>query len=708
MLKSVYKTEEINSHPETSSPDISAHWHMDHDWLARFEALLPSVTAVSLDVFDTALTRTLDAPVDVFALVEKRLVQQHGPAFVGYAAWRETAEREAREKAARKGQKEITFTEILDALVARHGALGAYRQAFSEMEIKAEHECCFAVPEIRAAFELCRKKNIPVLFVSDMYLPSSVIRSLLENAGYAAPELIVSCETGRTKWDGSQWDIVRQEFGAGTKALHIGDNHHSDGITAEKAGFLSLLFKRVRSNHRNGGPLTPSVLPFSRLLRGEMLARKPEGENYDPTHLSPRQTMALLGSSWGGLVVGSYVNWIADRARTLGVSHIYFCARDGWLPQQAWYTAGLDKATGISSSYLHVSRRSLNFAAAAITCTRDYLSEQALQTLCHVFRDERLHDVLARGDLLPLQPLVDDVLTHFGSLDRRICWSDGVKELQNCMLRHTESIYPVLQSKLFDVVSYLCQEGLHKGKVAIVDVGWHGNMQVSMCAALENAGYKPMIYGLYAGLWPGAQRNRHRAGWMEGAFWNDYQPFNQGYGLHNNVAIIENTFSSNEGTTLRYKRDGEHMAPVLAESDQGRSHHEALLMPFQKQALKTIRDLCSGATCHGITVSDMTLASAFAAINRLGLSPSESEITAVGSIRHSGDPGHATLTPIVRELSEDTRIRELLDLDQCDWIVGSALTILRHTACPQKRAQLATAFRHKLNHYDARTLGQFT
>lgn len=686
---------------------IADVWPIDRSWLSRFTELVSTVSVVSFDVFDTALTRLVDTPVDVFAIVEEKLIQRHGVLFSGYAEARELAERAAREKAARHQKREIGFQEIVEALETQNPAFSHYRYEFFDAEMEAERECCVAVPEIKAAFDLCRDKGIPTFFVSDMYLPETAIRDLLENVGYEAPELIVSCETGCAKWDGSQWPIVTQKWGNAEQILHIGDNEGSDVGTAQKAGLKTLAFKRARSNHRPGGPLTPAVLPFSRLLREKMLTLPPEGDDFDPTQLPAGQTMAILGASWGALVAGSYVRWIAERAQALGLSRIYFCARDGWLPQLAWHAAGLDKITGIKTSYLYISRRSLNFAAAAISCTPTHLSERALESLCSISRSERLQDVLARADLLSLRPLVDDVTAQFGSLDRSISWHDGVHELKDCMRRHAASIYPVLQSKLLNLVAYLCQEGLHQDKVGIVDIGWNGNMQTSIRTALSSAGYEPMIYGLYAGLWPGAQRNRVHAGWMEAAFWNDYQSFDKGYGLYNNVAIIENMFSSPEGTTLRYEPQKEKMYPILDAADEHKKQHEYLIASFQNNVLDTFKSLINVETHNSITCSDVTIDAAIAAINRLGLSPTANEIATIGRIQHARSLGHSSMVPIVPEFSEGLTPGQTVELDHSDWVVGSVLTTLQRAENPQKRNELADNFRKQLSHYDSRTLGQF-
>ena len=687
--------------------EILERWCPDQRWVEQFETLLPDVDAVSFDVFDTALTRVLDAPVDVFALVEQRLVACHGGRFVGYAAWREIAERDARDKAWRQGRREIRLDDILDALVSSGTVPELYRQDMFEAEVQAEHDCCFAVPEIRAAYDLCIERGVPVLFVSDMYLSGEAIHGLLEDAGYCAPELIVSCETGRVKSDGSQWEIVRQKLVDAKTILHIGDNDISDVQTAAEAGFVTLPFKRACSNHRAGGPLTPAVLPFSRLLRGEMLTSQPEGEQYNPTSTPPEQVMRQLGASWGALVVGSYVKWVAERAKALGLKHIYFCARDGWLPQRAWYAAGLDKTTGISSSYLYISRRSLNFAAAAVTCTKELISEPALNILCGVFRTERLYDLLDRAGLLVVKPLVEDITECFGDLDRPISWNDGVPELKECMKRHACSIYPVLQAQLLTVVSYLCQEGLTDKRVGLVDIGWHGTMQASIRSMLCSAGYNPEIYGLYAGLWPGATMNRPRAGWMESAFCNDYQPVAQSLGVYNNVAILENLFSASEATTIGYIPENGRIEPVAAAFTPSGELREALVEPFQDDVATRIKALFSGSSFYGVDCAAVTLDAALAAIDRLGLSPTETEIRTVGSIHHSIDPGHMTFTPIVRELSEAVYSGDTLDISQSDWIVGSALTALACAEDPEQRAALAQDIEQKLQHYDSRTRGQF-
>lgn len=690
-------------------PGDDRPWQPDLLWLRKFEQALETAEAVTFDVFDTALTRWLDAPVDVFALIEQRLTEEHGPIFTGYATKRETAEKDARQKASDIGLREVTFCDILNALVTAWPDLEPWYETLKEAEYAAELDCCFGVPEILRATELCAQKKIPVLFVSDMYLPENFIRTLLENAGYSVPGLLVSCENECAKWDGSQWPEVRKKLGRKTRILHIGDNSISDGKTARDAGLHTLLFTRARSNARQGGPLTPDILPFSRLLRAEMLLGPLEPGLMDPTSQPAQRVMALLGASWGAIVVGCYVRWIADRASALGLRHLYFCARDGFLPQKVWNAAGLGKKTGIESSYLYISRRALNFAAVVASCKTDRaLSDHALNVLCAVFRAETVGNILERDGLLGVKPLVEDVLKEFGSLKREITAHDGAAILRKCMQRNAAPILKALRKRLDIARDYLVQEGFAAGRVGLVDIGWHGNMQAAISEILSYSDIAPDVSGLYLGLWPGAQPNRVRCGWMEAALWNDYMPFSKAYGLLNAIAILENTFSFRDGTTLGYEKRNGRVTAVIGECENSLQQYETLLSPFQDAVAEAAGRLLGGETVSTVTASDLTPEHALAAVSRLSLSPSPSEIAAIGSISHSGDPSHARLVQLVQELSGDAPEDDHIVLHHSDWSAASALTVLRRSRTPEQRRRLAENIRHQCHNYDSRTLSQFS
>ena len=56
----------------------------------------PHVSVLTLDFFDTLVTRSVAQPSHVFAVMEERLASSHGPKWSGFALQRVLAERRAR------------------------------------------------------------------------------------------------------------------------------------------------------------------------------------------------------------------------------------------------------------------------------------------------------------------------------------------------------------------------------------------------------------------------------------------------------------------------------------------------------------------------------------------------------------------------------------------------------------------------------------
>jgi FMN phosphatase YigB (HAD superfamily) len=485
-------------------PDRAVPWEPDARWLAAFRTALAEADILSLDVFDTALTRLSDAPVDAFALAEARLVEEIGEDARGFAVARELAELDARALAHSRGHEDITLDEILLALERRLPAAKGRLARFRAAEIAAEQELLVAVPEILDAVRLARETGREVVFVSDMYLSAADIAGFLSAPGYAAPlEVLVSSETRLSKAQGGQWRMLRERFGPAARVLHIGDDAWSDDASPRAAGLATLPITRARSPRRPGGPLAPAVLPFSRAARRAALAGADAAE--------PAGFMRAFGESWGAIVVGSFLRWLEERAIRLGIERVVFCARDGWLVQRAWEAAGCGARTGIPSSYLHVSRRTLNLADAARPAPDGGLGTAALDTLCA--SRTPLGTQLDRAGLLGLEELVADVTAEFGSLEAKPEWEE-LGRLQAILRRHGRAVLRRLQPMREATLAYLAQEGLDGRRHGIVDIGWHGTLQAGLAGLIRDAGHAPALTGLYYGLWPAAQRRRPSpAGW---------------------------------------------------------------------------------------------------------------------------------------------------------------------------------------------------
>src|SRR5262249_34892784 len=104
-----------------------------------------------------------------------------------------------------------------------------------EMEIQIEHQEVIPIAENLA---LVRDGD---LLVSDTYLPTDIVLSLLRRAGLERIVTVVSSNDG--KFRGWIWPQLLGKFAI---AQHFGDNVHSDGETAAAAGLKAIIYTGAR------------------------------------------------------------------------------------------------------------------------------------------------------------------------------------------------------------------------------------------------------------------------------------------------------------------------------------------------------------------------------------------------------------------------------------------------------------------------------
>jgi FMN phosphatase YigB (HAD superfamily) len=674
---------------------------LDQDWLDAFRAALSRVNLVSFDVFDTAITRRCDAPVDTFALAEERLQGEIGDDARGFATARELAEQDARIAARARGREEITFGEIYAVLPRRLAGAARHLERMKSAELEAEAELLCGVPDILEAVRLALGAGRKVIFVSDMYLSGAQIRQFLEQAGYTdIGEVLASSDTGRLKWSGQQWASLRERLGSKIRILHVGDDQVADVEAPREHGIETLAFTSARSNRRVGGPLGPAVLPFSRAARDGQIRRRTDRRETSqlPSELPGELTsdfMAGFGASWGAVVVGSFIRWLEDRVQRYGIEHLLFLARDGWLLQRAWEAAGCTARTAVPASYLHVSRRTLNLAEAGGDFT-----EQALSRLCNTFRPRSLHAVLGRAGLLGCSDLVAEAAAKLGGLNETVTWPAGIETLRSLLRGHWPAVQAALGPVRDGTLGYLAQHVPDCRRLGMVDLGWGGSLQASLAGLLPEAGRDVVLSGFYYSLFPEAQQRRPYAGWLEGAFGNDFIPLKDQFGVQSAVPILENLHSAPEGTTVNYRVVNSAYVPVLGDSAVEKAQHAALIAPFQQGTLEAVGELFTTGRLGAVRLENLTPAAGRAAIERVGLSPSRDELAALGQIRHSADFDHAVFTPLVPS-SREAGHSPL----QTEWPVGAALTWLGQG---HDRSHLAALLRNAMSETDFRTIRQFT
>lgn len=621
-------------------------WALDTAFLNTLLDKAKTVDIVSFDVFDTALTRLVDSPVDVFAALEQRLTEQYGETAKHFAVMRKQAERSAREAAhERNGAEEVSLDEIYVALAQQNPEQRAIVREAKELELTLERELIIPVPDVLEAARRLREMGKPYIFVSDMYLPSEAIARMLREAGYEGwSELYVSVETGLTKASGRQWLMVRDRLGEQTSILHVGDDQHADVETPLKYNVSTLAYLRARSERRVGAKLNPAILPFSYAQRASVLQSRADLQKEQKAADVWYQT----GRTMGALVVGTFVKWLAEKVQNYEIDQLYFCARDGWLIQNAWKAAGLDQKTGVRDHYLAVSRRPLNLACGYADSSPLKLDAALVKFLSDATPGTKIATTLARARLDQDAVLLKAMKAEFGTLDAP--WqADTGGRFAAILQEHADIVHACLADEYAALTGYLAQEGVgSSARAAIIDMGWHGTMQRSLNRLLSGMTRAPVtLTGFYYGLWTPAQGNRYAAGWMEPLFANDFVPFWEQPEMMGAVDILEELHSAPHGTVSSYKKVEGRWQAVFADNPAEMKQYETVTTHFQQGTIDAVAELFSSGVSGTLTLDDLTPDAARAALGSMLLSPTMEEVAMFSQLGHCTTFDHVTFKSIV-------------------------------------------------------------
>lgn len=687
----------------TGFQNALAQWTLDQNWINQTFQRAHGKDLVTFDIFDTCLTRNVDSPVDIFARVEKYLLLENKKAD-GFAQARENAEIAARHFAFENGHlEEITLDEIY-AQLRRFITLSAEEtETAKATELKMEQQALFPVCDILSLTEKLNEANIAYSFVSDMYLPKEFLQQMLTDCGYRNwNDLIVSCNYRKTKASGTIWGIKELK---NRKILHIGDNHHSDIATPQKYGIETQFYARAHCQPRAGCTLSPAVLPFSTSHRyTEMALRANPAFSADPEHDWKR--MYALGQSFGVMQVGAFILWLIERAQKNNITHLAFCARDGWLMRKAWHILTQNTNTSITDSYLYVSRKVLTLGSGYLSCTPDHISSAMLDFLIQYTHSTTIGNILER--IKAFDPAIyDDARKIFSAPDAYVRKNGNQTRLKEFLAGNSKKFHQIFQEYNREIIGYFTQERLCEYKrLGIVDMGWNGTMQRGIRQLCRQTIPDFSCMGFYYGLWNSASGNRYAAGPMESAFFSEFDRDTDMRKNTQGVDIIEELHSAPGGSTARFKYIDGRWEPVTSESPQERKQFDKFIEPFQKGVLDGLNELVTyGRTRTGLQKGDLTTRNAFHAYRQLFLSPTTDEVKVLSKIAHGALFDH-TLTALC-----DARIPvHPKDYQNVMWNYGWTIGLMKQwltEASPSQKNTIRGLIKQHLRFLGKRELRQF-
>jgi len=282
---------------------------------------------ISFDVFDTLLIRKTLYPRDVYALTEQR-AKQAGYRAKGFAA-------------ARAGTEDsipfCTLDQVYEELAEIYAWDTQTEAAMKALELQVERAVLVPRPELVELLEFALREGKRVVLTSDMYLPGTVLRGILEEKGVRGFEKIfVSCDYRQAKQGGLFSQLLTLGAEAG-EILHIGDNPESDGNAPKALGIDSIVIPSPLDLAKSGPWLNALVIASSlpeRCLLGLTVSRlfADPFENPNPWELPLLRRMALMGYGVVGPLIVGHMCWLIRALREKQYDGVLFLARDGWLP----------------------------------------------------------------------------------------------------------------------------------------------------------------------------------------------------------------------------------------------------------------------------------------------------------------------------------------------------------------------------------------
>ena len=604
--------------------------------------LWPPRRVTSFDVFDTLLARRVGSPKSAFLLLGHRLRDLEVISCTAESFSRQRHAAEARSFANAGGLDSPTsLRTIYDELAMSIGLTPDEITAAIKIEIELEHDLLVSVPAGVAKLKAARRRGDRIVFVSDMYLPSSEIRSLLaeHDLFLNGDELFVSNEVQASKATGALWPVVLDHLDVrADRVTHIGNDKRSDHRKARSAGMRTRPFPEGNLNRfeevlESHAAETDGIA--SLLAGASRLAR-----------LSTPKTNCALRDVAAGVVapfVVGYVLWVLRRAIDDGVEKVYFVARDGQLLLDVARVLAPKVGYGGEMHYLYGSRQAWMLPSLV------EVTPESVESIAPDKGDVDVVTVRTIMHRLGIEPEeARAVLTSNGfdasGWDTPMAATD-CQRLRAAVLAngdlHTELV-EIAAVRRADMVQYLDRCGVITDKrIALVDLGTGATLHNYLAKVLSTVGQEPPT-SYYFGL----RREAIDVGFgLPATYVRDEQ---SGTGLLSTpgwLTLVEMACTADHGSVLGYERSGDGIVEPSLAAESNELVTEWGLQAVQEVVIAVASHLRFDRNIDPLRV-DLRPA-AFAAFQEFWERPTAAEARRWASYPFedgwSGDPVHLTL-----------------------------------------------------------------
>lgn len=571
----------------------------------------PGITVLTVDFFDTMVSRSVAQPTHVFAVVEQDLVAIHGARWKCAAAMRVHAEHQARVAAAATDSlRDITIDEIAEQLADAMKLTSAERDLWVVTEKATEVALAQPVPAGAAFIAEAIARGIRVIIVSDNYMPASQLVNMAHAAGYSwvTPEhVLVSCEHGGFKHNGVLWKVALEVAGVpASQILHIGDDHYADDVQPSKLGIATHIDTRMRRSHREMHNTSPDVLPLSRI----------EATQRDAMYDGEWNVAHALGDGLVGMVVAAQVADVMSVLQKREVAGIHFAARDGWLAHQVWNTLREMNQNLPTASYTAFSR-SVIWRASLTELTPDNVGR-----------------FIGEDEVLTITRLERRVGCSLSSLYRPDEPIDA-QASRAVLLENDKQVVAASQELRMRLLGYFEQQGLLKpGHHIVVDLGWTGSTIADMADLISDAtNGAATIEARLTGMYWDATPNRMRVS-MHGYAMTEFESLDNNLRLLGVIKLLEALVTAPHGSVVDFADASQNFQPIFVETQPELLAYERLIGEIGQSAITSALGLLLGTHASGVKAQDITPTALWATILQVGQSPRRDEVEALSLVRH--------------------------------------------------------------------------
>ena len=609
----------------------------------------PTATVLTVDFFDTLITRSVAQPTHVFAVMEQHLVAELGSAWSGFAVKRVRAEHDARVVAASdEPMRDVTIDEIYLAFAQAHGSSMAERRMLIEREKSTELALVKPVAFGVALVSAARARGMRIVIVSDNYMPASHIVNMAHAAGYSwvtPDDVMVSCEHGGMKHNGELWRAVIEEKSLDVAAvLHVGDDALADGTMPASFGLATNVRDVMRRSHRVMANTSPAVLPLSRI---EALYRDRSANGIWPS-------AEVLGGGAIALLVASQIVDVMNVLKSRDVRSVQFIARDGYLAYQVWEKLRASGADLPPASYTALSR-------SVIWRSRiENVSEEVA------------HRLVGDDEVLTVERLGRRVGCELQSAKSGPLTADQARALLMANGSHIVAASRELRSRF---VSYLRSVGLlNAGHHLLVDLGWTGSTMADVAEVVceETAG-ATTVEGRLLGMYWDAVPHRQRVP-LHGYAMNEFCGADDNVRLLGCQSLFESLITAPHGSVVGYSPS---IVPEFAHTACEQRAYREVGEAIAAAALESAFRILTGTHESGVAASDISGDVAWATMMQLGHTPRRDEVELVSSVSHvtsvdhEGD-GEPLIAPMPSQFVVHSELPEVYDsLMHANWVQGT-------------------------------------